>query len=140
MAGSKKRKAEQELEEAKKKQAQSHDGSDSEDSGSDDEEAEFVVESILKEDFGGNGEHICLVKWKGYEETSWEPVSQLENTIAWGQFEDRRKVEEKKKAKREKKEPKKTSPNKEISTKKKSNEKETKLDPVSYTHLTLPTT
>ena len=50
------------------------------------ETPEYDVERILKEKKRGRG-YQYLVKWKNYGRPTWEPVSTMEDTVAFDEFE-----------------------------------------------------
>jgi hypothetical protein len=51
---------------------------------------EYSVERILRDRFvrrGRGRQHQALVKWVGYAQPTWEPVSALADTAAWASYE-----------------------------------------------------
>ena len=48
---------------------------------------EWEVEDVLKRRKRGRGIQV-LVKWKGYVKPTWEPLTELKDTVAYGRFED----------------------------------------------------
>ena len=45
------------------------------------------MENVLKRRKRGRGIQV-LVKWKGYVKPTWEPLTELKDTIVYGWFED----------------------------------------------------
>jgi len=55
---------------------------------------EWVVEEILQERQRSNRRRQVEVRWRGYEQTSWEPLENLVETEAWERFTTAREARE----------------------------------------------
>jgi len=86
-----------------------------EQSGSSDENVEFVVEKILDKRKGKNGRVEYYLKWKGFNESenTWEPVGNLQCPDLISEFEDKYQKKEEEKLRKDDEKPRKDDRKKE---------------------------